>query len=358
MEEVGPRAAAVVVIGVGARAAAGLTALQVTLCARALKMAISESHMIDGNGDPMGVVRFRALGDDVSGHPRLVALGGPALTEAALPWVLAQRKRGRVDVQLPLYLALPPQDRCTPDVEDERVLHDLAARSSVPIDRERTQVLHQCRGGGIAAFERAVRDIRSGKIEVAVVGGVDSYFDPDVLEHLDREMRLHGPKTENGFIPGEGAAFVLLADRQKVQGFAPQASVLSAATASEPHPYGSEEPNIGQGLTRAVLRAVEVLAPFERRIPWMLTDVANERHRVDEWAYTTARAHRAIAPDAVHEQPLLKTGDVGAASAAMLVAMAAVRWRTRCAAGDLALIAASSDGPERGAMLVQSEVTA
>jgi 3-oxoacyl-[acyl-carrier-protein] synthase-1 len=283
MNEAALPTADVVILGAGARSAAGLTALQVTMSARALKMPISETHMIDKDGDRIALVRVGAIGDNVFGHARLAALGGPALTEAALRWVLTRRRRGQEDVRVPLYLALPPADRGGSDAEAPRLLEELELRSGVPIDRERTQIFPRCRGGGMFALEHAVRDLRASAVDAAVVGGIDSYFDPDALERLDRELRLHGLKTENGFIPGEGAAFVLLVERHRTDDLPKQAGVLSVATEDEPRPFGSDEPCIGEGITRAVQRAVRVLAPAERRIGWMLTDVANERHRVDEW---------------------------------------------------------------------------
>lgn len=85
-----------------------------------------------------------------------------------------------------------------------------------------------------------------------------------------------------------------------------------------------------------------------------MTDVANERHRVDEWSYGITRSHRAFRPDAEHEQPLLNTGDVGAASAAMLLSVAATQWQTGCAYGDCVLIGTHSDGPMRGAMVARA----
>lgn len=131
--------------------------------------------------------------------------------------------------------------------------------------------------------------------------------------------------------------------------------LLSAVTHLEPNPYGSEEPCIGLGITAAVRDAVAVVGATSRRIGWALTDVANERHRVDEWSYGMTRSHQALHPNAEHEQPLLNTGDIGAASAAMLLSIASVQWQTGCAHGDCVLIGTHSDGPMRGAMVARAK---
>ena len=343
-----------VVVGVGARAANGLTALQVTMSARAQKFAPRSSHIVDKDGQSIATARLRSIGDDVIGFDRFVALGGPALTQAAFAW-LATKPRDAAP-PLPVILALPSRSRPGFDARLGRnLLAALEARSRVKLDPARSELVFGCRGGGVSAFSKALALLEGGHCEAVLVGGIDSYFDPDTLEHLDRELRLHGPETENGFIPGEAAAFTLVVPRRLASSVARWSAIVATASEYEPHPYGSSEPCLGAGITRAVQRAAEAGGAAARPIPWLLTDVANERHRVDEWLYAFTRAHAEFTPDALHEQPLLRTGDVGAASAALLLVMASVRWQTHCAPGDTVLIATHSDGQERGAMVARRE---
>lgn len=345
-----------VVVGVGARAPNGLTALQVTMSVRARKMDPRASHLIDKSGEPMATCRLPSIGDHVMGLDRFVALGGPPLTAAAFAWLSADRRRRPASEPLPVIVALPSRRRPGFDPRlEQRLLQGLEARSRVPIDHGRSSLLFGCRGGGVAAFEEALGRLDAGEHEAVLVGGVDSWFDPDALEWLDGELRLHSPSTENGFIPGEGAAFVLLARRGRATSLPRLAQVIAACTASEPRPWGCEEPCLGLGITAAVKRAVAPVGPTSRRIPWVMTDVVNERHRVDEWSFAMARAHEALSPDVVHDQPLLRTGDLGAASAAVLLAIAATRWETGCAPGDCVLVGAHSDGPERGALVASED---
>jgi 3-oxoacyl-[acyl-carrier-protein] synthase-1 len=347
-----PPASDTVIVGVGARTASGLTALQVAMSARALKFAPRPSHLVDRNGEPIGTARLRSLADNLIGIDRFVALGGPALTQAAFPWLSAQ---GR-DAKIPVVLALPSESRPGFDPRMKQyLLGALEGRARVAIDHDRSEIVLRCRGGGVIAFEKALARLRKGDFEAVAVGGIDSYFDPDVLEYLDAELRLHSMETENGFVPGEGAGFVVIALRRRAQKLERYGHVIAAASADEPRPYGSDEPSLGLGMTLAVRRAVETAALGERAIPWALTDVANERHRVEDWSYALARNHAAFTEDVIHEQPLLKTGDLGAAGAAVLLSIAAIRWQTGCAVGPSALIATASDGAERGAMVAGRE---
>lgn len=345
------------IVGVGARSPAGLTAVQVTMSARALKLVPRESHMIDRAGQPMGVARLRSIGDNVYGIDRFLALAAPALTQAVHPWLAA---RGGQAAQLPVLVALPSEARPGFDARMlQHLLPALAARVRAPVDLSRSRLVCRDRGGGVAAFEAALAELRAGRCDVIAVGGVDSYFDPDVLEYLDRELRLHGPDTENGFIPGEGAGFLLLADSSRAAALPRRARLRSAVVMDEPRPYGSEHPCLALGMTLAVKKAVEAAGlAGEKSIGWALTDVANERHRVDEWTSAFLRNHEAFTPDVLHDAALLQTGDLGAASAAVLAAMAVTRWETGCAPDLLALIATHSDGPERGAMVLEQEAQA
>ncbi|WP_437483329.1 beta-ketoacyl synthase N-terminal-like domain-containing protein [Sorangium sp. So ce1014] len=351
----GAVAAGAVIAGVGARTAAGLTALQVTMSARARKLAPRASHMIDKSGQPIGMARLRSIGDGVYGMDRFLALAGPALIQAAHPWLTAQS--GRTAARLPVIVALPSRARPGFDARlMQHLLPGLAARSQVPLDLDRSRLVCEGRGGGVAAVDAALGELRAGRCDAIAVGGVDSYFDPDALEHLDRELRLHGPETENGFIPGEGAGFLLLAARSRRGALPRRGRLLSAAVVDEPHPYGSAEPCLGLGMTLAVKKAAEAAGlGGAGSIPWALTDVANERHRVDEWTSAFLRNHAVFTQDVAHEAALLQTGDLGAASAAVLAAMAVTRWETGCAPGVRALIATHSDGPERGAMVLEQQ---
>jgi 3-oxoacyl-[acyl-carrier-protein] synthase-1 len=347
----------VVSVGVGARTHVGLTALQTTMAVRAEKMVPRESHIVDRSGNPVATCRVHSISDNVQGLDRFVLLATAAMVQAAHPWLEAERLRANGGQPLTAIVALPPASRpgFDPKLAD-RFLPALAAETQIPLNLQRSSLVLRCRAGGVEAFELAIDRLRSGTEPAVLVGGVDSWFDPDVLEHLERERRLHGPDCENGFLPGEGAAFVLLTTRSRSSSMHRWANIISAAVEREPRPYGSEEPCHALGMTMALRRATAPAGTKRRRIPWQLSDVHNERHRVDEWEMARARMFEAFTRDVVHDQPLLRTGDLGAASAALLAVHACVSWYADCAPGDCAIVATHSDGAERGAMLVAQEI--
>lgn len=346
------------VIGVGARTSNGLTALQVATAVRAGELVPRPSHMIDRGGNAIATARLASIADDVLGTPRLAALAAPALVQAAFPLHAQDVARGQPRAPVVVLLAVAERGRPGRDRDVERtLLPDIAARSGVPIDLARSRVLPAGRAGGVAAFDAALRELDEGRAEAVIVGGVDTWFDPDALEALDSERRLHGPDTENGFIPGEGAGFVALTRNDATRGAPRVGRVVSIGFGREPNPFGSEEPNLAVGMTEAARGAAAAVPKGSRQIAWLMTDMVDERHRVDEWVFAEARIAPWVDPRPVHDQVLLSTGDLGAASIPVIVAVACTFWEIGCGRGDCALLAASSDGPPpegslRGAMLL------
>lgn len=329
-----------VIAGVGARVATGLDALGVVTAVRARKAFVRETPFVDHAGEAVGLATVTSIGDSVVGRDRFVALGAPALAEAA----------AGVTQPAPLFLAGPVETDPL-DARGTRLLAALAAQSRVPLDLAKSRVFPHGRAAGAMAIADAVGIIARGESEAILVGGIDSYFDPDRLEELDRGLRLHGPDTENGFVPGEGAAFLLITSRRRAT--SRLANVLGVGLEREPRPYGSKDPSHALGATLACKRALEPARG--QKVPWALTDVVGERHRVEEWMFASGRVQQQFTQDLRTDTPLLLIGDLGAASFPLLVVLACMGWKIGTGAGPLALVVGASDTPERGAVLLAAE---
>lgn len=331
------------VSGIGARTATGLDAQQVALTWRAGKSWPRESPIVDRAGEPIATCRLASIPDDVTGRRRLAEIGAPALSEALSAWSHAHRARGQAAPPVPLLLSRPRAERA-----GDRLIAELAARSGCAIDDERSRELSLGRAGGVAAIAEAMQRLARAEHEAIVVGGVDTLYEPATLEELDAARRLHGPACENGFIPGEGAAFLLLT-RRAIGGTI--ARVVSASMENEPRPFGTAEPTHALGMTLAARNAL--VAAAVPRVGWVMSDVVYERHRVEEWLFVAGRLHEVLSGDARHDQPLLTTGELGAATAPVLLAMACALWRAGAGPAEHALVVAHSDGPERGALVAR-----
>ncbi len=344
-----------VVIGVGVRSAIGLNAMQTVIGLRAEHLRIKETPFVDKNGDTISICKASWLPDTLTGLPRLTALAVPAILEATAAWRRASEARLGYAPPLPLVMAVPERVSFRPSShhKHQEFLQDFANAAQHCIDPAGTKIVSGGRASGVLAIQKALTLLATGA-EAVIVGGVDSYFDADELERLDAQLRVHGLETENGFIPGEAAAFLLLAPRRRSGSCTRYASILGHAHEEEPRPYGHPEPCQSLGMTLALRNAASSVGE-SRSVGWQITDVVNERHRVDEWEYARARAFQLFTDDVTHEQPLLSCGDVGSASVPLFVSIATLRWATGCGVGDTAMIAVHSDGPERGALLIARE---
>lgn len=352
-------ATAPLVLSVGARCAMAGNALHVAMLARARKIKTRASGMRDAQGRRIDLCLVRDIPDDVVGFDRLAALGAPALREAhdgALALAEDAERRQILSGPLPLFLALPDGDRPDAHPRVRRELPQaLSAASGVAIDLARSKTFTAGHAGFALALQAAARALADGQsgIRAALVGGIDSFYEPAVLAWLDREKRRQAPGVRGGFVPGEGAAFLVLT-RPGTQdpGPGPLARLLAVETGSSNEPErprrtgGEDQPP--QGMTDVVRR---VLASSPKAPGWVLTDVNGEEYRTWEWS----SVKRAAIPRAAVEQTFTaELGDVGAASGPLLASIACACFRVACAPSSLSLLALHSDFGLRGSFLLEA----
>jgi 3-oxoacyl-[acyl-carrier-protein] synthase I len=298
------------------------------------------SEFFDRRRDRIGLCRAVGIPSGVYGFARMLALSAPALAEACAGVALPEPP--------PVVLALPEAGR--PD-DDARLTTDLipaiAAKSGVEIDVRRSRIVRAGHAGFAIALTLCEAMLASSpEGSMVLVGGVDSYWHPNVAAWLDEEHRLHGLEAEEGFIPSEGAAFARVAARGRA--LSPLAVVTEIRTGKEER-VGEEEPVTAGTMTRMLRSIVE--APGRDPAGWVLSDVNGERHRLKEWERVASRG--LLADRAVHQRLPDVMGDLGAATGSMMVALACAWWRAGCAPLPTALGVLHADSGERGAFLLE-----
>ena len=336
------------VVGVGSRGPLGLSSMQVAMCARARKFEPrSIGHIKDTKGREIGACVSGGLSIHLHGYERLLALAVPAVTEACAVALSQLNPHGAFT--LPVILSLPEATR--PDNDDRlsvAMVEDLTDRTGLPLDANRSQVVRLGHAGGAHALDIAHQLLEEGEPAV-LVGGVDSYFHPDVLHWLEEELRLHAPHIDDGFIPSEGAAFTLLARKANLpQGatMPDQAARLAAVWCAREKTIDRGEPNVAEAVSDLISLAKE-----GGPVSWLLSDVNGERHRVKEW--TLLKVRHQLVDDFTEDRLVGELGDVGAASAAMLLNITCEYWRAACAPANRAVVLLASEGPERGLLVVE-----
>ncbi len=324
----------------------GTSTLQTTTSVLAGVSRLRETSLRDGRWRPlrMGLLPDDALppiapalaarGDLSTRCARMVRLAGAALAECA-------EGTGALDA-VPMFLAIPEIAPGRSSSPDARFFDDLAAQSGVTFAASSSAAFPHGRAAGFHALAAAVDAIAAGAPR-ALVGGVDSYLDPLLLGWLDAEERLLTEGRPVGFMPGEGAAFLLLSR-------SPGAVVVDAVgLGTEPGHRGSEEAFVGDGLT-AAFRAV---LPDGADVGTVFAGMNGEPIDARAWGIAARRHHRGLRPDAALHHPVEHTGDPGAALGVMMLAMAASGLSRKRFAGPC-LLWACSDGAACGAARVSS----
>ena len=289
-------------------------------------------------------------------HPwdRLAELALPALAEALESAGLTSRDWKHVDFALGLRA---PAGEGTPADMGRYVIDALCADGALSKPRS-ASVRFEGHAAGAVAMVDAARALRAGDRACCVVGGADTFLDPDTIAALDLGFRLRSERSADGYLPGEAAAFVVLetAERAAERGAKPLATLAGYGLADEPRPLGSDDPCMAEGLCGAIRQVAERAGRGGAKVPaatWVLSDQNGERHRAKEWALAATRLHELLDPSLELWSPAENFGDTGPASVPLLAAMAAETFRRGSAPAAGALLVASSDGPARAGLLLR-----
>jgi 3-oxoacyl-[acyl-carrier-protein] synthase-1 len=271
------------------------------------------------------------------GGKRLEDLLRPAAREA---WAAAGLQ-ARGTIAWGLYLGLDPADEPAPVVE--------AVRATVGSRPDVVHVETRGRASALVALRQAAKDFLADRIDVALVGGVDSRIRPAAMEALKGAGALRSASRPAGVLPGEAAAFAVF-ERTAPPGRRPIARLQSVVTEEEPT-AGTSDPNVARGLSRA-LRRVRLGAPRLSERPLCVCDLNGDRARALEWAMASMRAFADLSGRAWLWHPADCIGDAGAGLGAVNLVWAATALGNGYAPTDRVLVWGASDGPDRAAALL------
>ncbi len=315
----------VVVVGVGMTTAVGLSAAETAASVRSATMRFTEASFLDKRFEPFVLAEVPE-----DGLPELAeGLGGVGLTNresrmmrlgtVAIRECLRALPRGEPAPALALAL---PETETTRPLDGKAFLQCFAQQTGRAFDVGTSDASHRGRAGGLVAIDQAAETIRAGRAKFMLAGGIDTFRDLYVLGALDMEKRVKSAANLDGFIPGEGAGFVLLANRAAAAGLRPLAAVSRVAQALENGHLYSEEPYRGEGLATAVGQLVqsgEVAGPFGE----VYSSMNGEGHWAKEWGVASLRNRGAFQSEHGMHHPADCFGDTGAACGPLMVALAA-----------------------------------
>ncbi len=278
----------------------------------------------------------------------LVQLAGTAIQEALSEYS---------GEPLPLILAGPEHYQQWPHQLPDNFLQNVVTQSGAPIDVTHSRTVQIGRAGTIEALQLAERFLFEADKEFVLVGGVDSYQRPELFRGLLEYGRLAIPGNKDGFVPGEGAAFILVAkDKTNALTLNEHSAFITAASTWEEaaHLY-SAQANKGEGLDKAVKASLKnYTGPNIRKI---YSSINGESYWSKELGVMLSRNNTRMVEDASIEHPADCFGDLGAASGAALIGLAALDLLENNAYTSH-LTCASSDHQHRAAALLSVDMQA
>jgi len=336
----------IVIAGLGAVCPVGNGVRQVDASVRAGLGVQADATVINRSLEPMtlalvndDLIEPLAPGIDESGwrgaQVRMIRLAGPALREclSTLP----------VGGTPGLFVGLPEPDDSKP-IDARELAVALAAQVALPVQLSESHVVPGGRAAALRALEDAMDALARGRLEWAIVGGIDTHLDLARLGRLDATGRLLGPRVLDGFVPGEGAAFALLTTRAIAERHRLDApiTIRGVASAADAGCFYGTEPARGEGLSVALDQLRSAAGP-QAPIAKIYGGLNGEHFFAKDWGVARIRHAPAFQTTATLEHPADCYGDAGAATG-MLLLVLAERALRRAGLGPTLVWAASDRG--------------
>lgn len=344
-----------VVISVGARTPIGLAARPTAYLYRASSIVMQQSPILDANEEPATMCVQPTLDPRLTGEARVVELARPALEEAIAPLAHAGT---RPSIKLLLCLDEHMAGRRSDGTVRGHELTSQLTRTVAALGGQ-TEVDVSARGPAALGFalEGVLADLERGRFTLAVIGGAHSDYDPERIAQLSHAGRLFTPERLDALIPGESAAFAVLAQPHEARrlGLEPRVAIHGAATGHErARPDNDASAFEATALTAAARKAGEPLTELGLRAGWMLTDLSFETMRLFEFQAMTTRTQKMWCEPQYCDAPAQRLGYLGAAAMPLHLVLAAEAWRGGWGAHSIAMSFAGSDAGERAAMLISA----
>jgi 3-oxoacyl-[acyl-carrier-protein] synthase I len=339
------------IAGWGVASALGDNAIHTGLFLRAGKNRFRRSPFVDTWGERITLSYSARLPQNLAGFDRLTRLAESALRGSLAP--LGTLPRG-VSARIAVSLT---ENQTDPNSSSARLLGDWLAKSAggfLPVSG--TKLFAAGHAAGAEALARAREWISSGETHAVIVAGVDSYYNWEDLEALERSDRIITEDNLDGMIPGEAAAVIVLvsgwlADRLTAR---PVARLVAARTAQDPHAHGSEEPCGAEGYAEAAADALGPLRACGRRVNYWWVDLSNESRKTKEFQLAIPRLGDVLGATTTLMTPLRELGDTRAATIPLMAALSAEAWDKGYAADTISVCLAASDGGLRGIVVLEA----
>ncbi|MCP4474438.1 MAG: hypothetical protein GY821_07700, partial [Gammaproteobacteria bacterium] len=228
-----------------------------------------------------------------------------------------------MDNPLSVILGLPEESPGVRFITREALANNLLKLRTFSTTIDRIQSYSMGRASAIQAIASGSRGLTMTSDPYVLIGASDSYFNFTRVRQLSDAGRLLTENSSDGFAPGEGAGFILLTASVEKALVVDQHVVVvhPPGLAEEAGHLHSEDAYKGEGLDKAFAEALSN-AP-EKSIDCIYSSMNGENFWAKELGVATVRNSRYLKEGYQIEHPFDCLGDLGAATAAVLVGLAA-----------------------------------
>jgi 3-oxoacyl-[acyl-carrier-protein] synthase-1 len=338
------------IVSCGAVTPVGLNSLQTAAAIRARIAGFQETIPLTPPQEPL-------LGARVPAHAALRQTPATWLGNMATRAIREAMQHPAAAGRIALILTPPETVRSHPAFKDGRSDDLLKHIESAAGRRFDERYITAEGGAGIVSGLATARSLLNrSDFDACLVGGVDSLLNPGDIQRLRTAGRIVEPDLPQGLIPGEGAAFLLVTSAGRWPGAF--ASVCGASFAQENDDVLSPRFSQGRGFAAALRSTLNDGGIPESSVSFRVSTVNGERYAVWESIFSSARFYRTRRERLVTWYTASSVGEMGAASGAIGILVAAMAICGGYAPGPYAMCESASETGLRGACLVGPAVRA
>ncbi|MCF6212367.1 MAG: hypothetical protein L3K24_17305 [Gammaproteobacteria bacterium] len=251
--------------------------------------------------------------------------------------------------QTPLLLCLAEPERPGRVIDDDnQFFSDLC----IALESEfhpKSCVISQGHVAFATALLQARRLIEVLNVPQVLIAGVDGFLVGQTLAAFEEKERLLTSQNSNGFIPGEGAAALLV--RRAKDSSEPQLVCTGLGFGVEKATVDSEEPLRADGLVQAIRAALDEVGCDMGDMDFRITDLSGEQYHFKEAALALGRILRKRKEEFDIWHPADCVGEIGAAMGGVMSAVIEAAYRKRYSKGKRVLFHLGNDDGKRVVMV-------
>jgi len=330
------------IVRTGLVTAVGLTAPASCAAIRAKLSNPTETRYVDSNGEWI-MAHQVPLEEPWCGRRKLLKMAARVIEECLADVPHSDWER------IPLLLCVAERDRPGRfEGLDDLLFIELQREVNCKFSAESLALPHGRVSMGVA-LTGARNLLRQSDAPYVLIVATDSLLSWPTLSSYERNERLLTAANSNGFIPGEGAA-ALLVERAD-----PHSELVceGIGLATETAPITGEEPLRGEGLAHAIRAALAEAACQMHEVDFRITDIAGEQYYFKEATLALARVLRVTKEEFDIWHPAECIGESGAVAGMATIAVAAAACAKGYALGPRILCHAGNDTGQRAAVILQ-----